>query len=146
MKMKIGLKMLLCAKLTYEEPSQPRLLTRCSLNGVSQPNVPEKTVPDGSGHAWARSQLLARSSQLRQLMLGGCTGWTDRSSPQRNQRTATQGELLAPLLHLPASVASRATAYPCTHILEPNIYEANRVSAPELGPTLAADQRYCFVC
>ena len=27
--------MLLCAKLTYEEPSQPLLLTRCSLNGVS---------------------------------------------------------------------------------------------------------------
>ena len=48
-----------------------------------------------------------------------------------------QGEPFAPLLHLHASPATRATAHLCTHVLEPPLSEASDLRAPD--PSLAPE-------
>ena len=74
-------------------------------------------------------------------MLGDLAEWTDPMVADVTDGLLSKVSSLEPLLHQPASPASRATAHPCTYALEPPLSEASDLPAPELTASSALYRR-----
>ena len=79
-------------------------------------------------------------------MLGDLAEWTDPMVADVTDGLLSKVSSLEPLLHQPASPASRATAHPCTYALEPPLSEASDLPAPDPSPAPELTRRCCIMC